>query len=159
AEHAQERRQRDRRQPEDELDGGFRAGPDRPAGRAAPQAARDPRPAPRPAHQGRSFRRPRNLARPGAAEHRPPQEAVERPGRQRGGQVMNTVQELSAQAARTEATAGSLLDQIVSATKQTERSRTEDLLRTLTEEALKGTVVYSKNVTQTIKQGMKAIDE
>lgn len=72
---------------------------------------------------------------------------------------MNTVQELSAPAARTETAEGSLLDQIVSATKQTERSRTEDLLRTLTEEALKGTVVYSKNVTQTIKQGMQAIDE
>lgn len=72
---------------------------------------------------------------------------------------MNTVQEPSAPAARTETAEGSLLDQIVSATKQTERSRTEDLLRTLTEEALKGTVVYSKNVTQTIKQGMQAIDE
>jgi type VI secretion system protein ImpC len=53
----------------------------------------------------------------------------------------------------------SLLDQVLQATRQTERSRAEDLIRTLTEEALKGTVTYSKNVTLTIKQGMQAIDE
>jgi type VI secretion system protein ImpC len=72
---------------------------------------------------------------------------------------MTTVQERPAPTAAAGTADAGLLDQIVSATKQTERSRAEDLLRTLTEEALKGTVVYSKNVTQTIKQGMKAIDE
>jgi type VI secretion system protein ImpC len=64
-----------------------------------------------------------------------------------------------AQATTTEEKEGSLLDQIVSATKQTERSRAEDLIRALTEEALKGTVTWSKNVTQTITAGMRAIDE
>ena len=54
--------------------------------------------------------------------------------------------------------AGSLLDQVLTATKQTERSRAEDLVRTLAEEALKGTVTYSKNVTVTINQAIKAID-
>ncbi|HTK75540.1 MAG TPA: type VI secretion system contractile sheath large subunit, partial [Gemmataceae bacterium] len=54
--------------------------------------------------------------------------------------------------------AASLLDQIVATTKQTERSRTEDLLRALTDEALKGTVTWSRNVTQTITQGIAAID-
>ena len=53
----------------------------------------------------------------------------------------------------------SLLDQAISATKQTERNRAEDLLATLTEQALKGTVTWSKNVTETINQGMAAIDE
>jgi type VI secretion system protein ImpC len=53
----------------------------------------------------------------------------------------------------------SLLDQIVGATKQTERSRAEELIRTLTEEALKGTVTWSRNITQTLKQGMAAIDQ
>jgi len=48
--------------------------------------------------------------------------------------------------------AGSLLDQVISATKQTERSRAEDLIRTLADEALKGTVTYSKNVSVTINQ-------
>jgi type VI secretion system protein ImpC len=65
----------------------------------------------------------------------------------------------TAPAAAIEATQASLLDQVISATKQTERSRAEDLIRTLTQEALKGTVSYSKNVTQTIKQGIRAIDE
>jgi type VI secretion system protein ImpC len=54
--------------------------------------------------------------------------------------------------------AGSLLDQVLTATKQTERSRAEDLVRTLAEEALKGTVTYSKNVTVTINAAIKAID-
>ena len=53
---------------------------------------------------------------------------------------------------------GSLLDQVLSATKQTERSRAEDLMRTLTEEALKGTVTYSKNVSQTINAAIRALD-
>jgi type VI secretion system protein ImpC len=64
-----------------------------------------------------------------------------------------------AQTTTTEATKGSLLDEVLSATKQTERSRAEDLIRTLTEEALKGTVTWSRNVTQTLREGMKAIDQ
>src|SRR5436190_4150265 len=59
----------------------------------------------------------------------------------------------------TTAEAGSLLDQIVATTKQTERSRAEDLLRALTDEALKGTVTWSRNVTQTITAGIAAIDK
>ena len=58
----------------------------------------------------------------------------------------------------TEAPPVSLLDEVISATKQTERSRAEELIRTLTEEALKGTVTYSKNVTQTIRAGIQALD-
>ncbi len=61
-------------------------------------------------------------------------------------------------AATTTEAGGSILDQVISATKQTERSRAEDLIRTLTDEALKGTVTYSKNVTVTIKQAIAAID-
>jgi type VI secretion system protein ImpC len=53
----------------------------------------------------------------------------------------------------------SLLDQVIGATKQTERSRAEELIRTLTDEALKGTVSYSKNVTLTIKAAITAIDQ
>ncbi len=66
------------------------------------------------------------------------------------------------QAASTETTAsesGSLLDAAISATKQTERSRSEELIRTLTEEALKGTVSFDKDVTRSINAGIKAIDE
>ena len=53
---------------------------------------------------------------------------------------------------------GGLLDQAIKATKQTERSRAQELLQTLTEEALKGTLTWSKDVTRTITAGIKAID-
>lgn len=56
------------------------------------------------------------------------------------------------------ATQASLLDAAISATKQTERSRAEDLIRTLTEEALKGTVTFNKDVTRTLRAGIDAID-
>jgi len=53
----------------------------------------------------------------------------------------------------------SLLDQAIDATKQTESSRAEELIRSLTEEALKGTVQWNKNLTVTFKQTIQAIDE
>jgi type VI secretion system protein ImpC len=75
--------------------------------------------------------------------------------------MTTTLEQAAAPAAAAPADdAGSgLLDRLLQATRQTERSRAQELIRTLTEEALKGTLTYSKNVTQTIKQGMKAIDE
>lgn len=66
-------------------------------------------------------------------------------------------QEASAQSAAAEG--ASLLDAVVSATKQTERSRAEELIRTLTEEALAGTVTWSKNLTVTINKAMEEIDK
>lgn len=73
---------------------------------------------------------------------------------------MSTEKQAAAGAAATTTEAeGSLLDQVISATKQTERSRAEDLIRTLTEEALKGTVSWNRNLTQTIQQGIAAIDK
>jgi type VI secretion system protein ImpC len=72
---------------------------------------------------------------------------------------MSTEQQASAAAATTTETKEvSLLDQVINATPQTERSRAEDLIRALTEEALKGTVTWNRNLTQTIRQGMEAID-
>lgn len=53
----------------------------------------------------------------------------------------------------------SLLEAAISATKQTERNRAEELIRTLTEEALKGTVTFDKDVSRTIRAGIKAIDD
>src|SRR6187455_57505 len=52
----------------------------------------------------------------------------------------------------------SLLEQAIKATKQTERSRAEELLKTLTEEALKGTITYSKNIGQTLEAAISGID-
>jgi type VI secretion system protein ImpC len=69
-------------------------------------------------------------------------------------------EEQKAAAAVAEAEAGelSLLDQMLAATKQTEPDRAQDLLRTLTEQALAGTVTYSKNLTQTFNKAIEAID-
>ena len=72
---------------------------------------------------------------------------------------MSTGKEAKAQAeAAAEVREGSLLDQAIVATKQTERSRAEELLRTVTEEALKGTFTWNKDVTRSVSAGIKAID-
>jgi type VI secretion system protein ImpC len=51
------------------------------------------------------------------------------------------------------------LDDIIKATKQTERSRTEDLMKTLVDQALAGIVSFDKNITKTINATIKALDE
>jgi type VI secretion system protein ImpC len=53
----------------------------------------------------------------------------------------------------------SLLDQAVAVTKQTTADRTQQLLRTLTSAALKGTVSYNRNLTVTINEAIKRLDE
>jgi type VI secretion system protein ImpC len=52
----------------------------------------------------------------------------------------------------------SFLEQAIGATKQTPRDETEELLRTLTQEAMKGTVTWNKNLTVTINSAIAAID-
>jgi type VI secretion system protein ImpC len=52
----------------------------------------------------------------------------------------------------------SLLEQAIGATKQTEPDQAQLLIKTLTEEALKGTVTFSKNLTQTFNKAIEAID-
>lgn len=59
----------------------------------------------------------------------------------------------------TEETSFSILDQAIDATKQTESSRAEELIRSLTEEALKGTVQWNKNLTVTFNQAIQSLDE
>ncbi len=68
-------------------------------------------------------------------------------------------QEQQAQAAEAQAAEGGLLESAIAATKQTERDRAAELLKTLTEEALKGTVTWNKDVTRTVKAGIAAIDQ
>jgi len=63
----------------------------------------------------------------------------------------------AAAATTTEATA-SLLDQIIINTKQTEPDRAQDLVKTLVEQALAGTVSFDRNLTRTFDQAVKAID-
>ncbi|NQT37027.1 MAG: type VI secretion system contractile sheath large subunit [Planctomycetes bacterium] len=71
---------------------------------------------------------------------------------------MSTGEQAKSQAQAVEVKEGSLLDQALKATKQTESSRAQELLATLTEEALKGTITWNKDVTRTITAGMNAID-
>jgi type VI secretion system protein ImpC len=67
--------------------------------------------------------------------------------------------EAEAQVVPVEEDAGpSILEAAIAATKQTERSRAEELLKTLTEEALKGTVTFSKNLTLTLNEAIAQID-
>jgi type VI secretion system protein ImpC len=52
----------------------------------------------------------------------------------------------------------SLLEQAISATKQTDRSQTEMLLSNLTKSALQGTVKWNKNLHRTISDAIACID-
>ena len=61
--------------------------------------------------------------------------------------------------AAAETTAGlGLLDQVVAATKQTERDRAQELIRALTEEALRGTVTFDKTLSVTLERSIAEID-
>ena len=51
------------------------------------------------------------------------------------------------------------LEQAIGATKQTPRDETEELLKTLTREAMNGTVTWDKNLTVTINSAIAAIDK
>lgn len=64
----------------------------------------------------------------------------------------------TATAVETEVESGSLLDQAIKATKQTEPDRAQELLKTLTEEALKGTFTWNRDVSRSLASGIKAID-
>ena len=60
--------------------------------------------------------------------------------------------------AAAETTGASLLDQVVGATKQTEPERAQELVRTLVEQALSGTVTFDRNLTRTFDKAIAAID-
>lgn len=53
----------------------------------------------------------------------------------------------------------SFLEQAISATKQTSRDETEELLKTLTREAMEGTVKWDKNLSVTINNAISEIDK
>jgi type VI secretion system protein ImpC len=55
--------------------------------------------------------------------------------------------------------APSLLDSVIAKTPQTDRSRAEELIRTLAEEALKGTVTFDRSISITIRDAVAKIDE
>jgi type VI secretion system protein ImpC len=51
-----------------------------------------------------------------------------------------------------------LLDQVVAATKQTEPDRAQELVKTLVEQALSGTITFDRNLGRTIERAIAAID-
>jgi type VI secretion system protein ImpC len=51
-----------------------------------------------------------------------------------------------------------LLDQVVAATRQTEPDRAQELVKTLVEQALSGTVTFDRNLGRTIERAIAAID-
>ena len=73
---------------------------------------------------------------------------------------MADMQEQGAAAPQTTdaASTGSLLEQAIAVTKQTERSRAEELFSALAEQALDGTVTWSKNLTVTFTDAIASID-
>ena len=53
----------------------------------------------------------------------------------------------------------SILDQVVAATKQTAPDQTQDLMKTLVEQAMSGTVTFDKNISRTFDRAISsAID-
>lgn len=72
---------------------------------------------------------------------------------------MAATEKKQAAAATTETKTESLLQQAVSATKQTTPDRVTDLLGAFTDAALKGTLSWDKNLTRTVQMATKAIDE
>ncbi len=71
---------------------------------------------------------------------------------------MGTQQEKEASAQQTTTEASSLLDQAISATKQTSRSEAEEMIRSLVQEANAGVVSYDRNVISSIRKGIAEID-
>jgi type VI secretion system protein ImpC len=71
---------------------------------------------------------------------------------------MSETQAVPAAGAGATAEQASLLDQVVSATKQTEPDRAQELVKTLVEEALRGTVTFDRNLTRTFDRAIAAID-
>src|SRR5690606_14596873 len=76
----------------------------------------------------------------------------------RTSNMANQETELASQSAA-EAGEASFLEQAIAATKQTERNEAQDLLKTLTEQAMKGTVKWDKNLSVTINAAIAAIDD
>src|SRR5882672_4273667 len=72
---------------------------------------------------------------------------------------MSETQRQGAPDAAATTTETSLLDAAIGVTKQTTPDVAQDLLKTLAAEAMAGTVVFSKSLTQTIKKAVSLIDQ
>lgn len=71
---------------------------------------------------------------------------------------MSGTETAAAGAAASTTEAVNILDQVVAATKQTEPDRAQELVKTLVEQALSGTVIFDRNLTRTFDRAIAAID-
>ncbi|MGH7077526.1 MAG: type VI secretion system contractile sheath large subunit, partial [Acetobacteraceae bacterium] len=71
---------------------------------------------------------------------------------------MSGTETAAAGAAASTTEAVNILDQVVAATKQTEPDRAQELVKTLVEQALSGTVIFDRNLTRTFERAIAAID-
>ncbi len=71
---------------------------------------------------------------------------------------MSETQAAPASAATLDARGEVLLEQVLSATKQTEPDHAQDLVKNLVKQALDGTVTFDRNLTRTFAQAIEAID-
>ncbi len=67
--------------------------------------------------------------------------------------------EKKTQGSTTQTEGVSLLDQVLQNTKQTEPDYATEMIKSLTEQALQGTLTYDKNVSKSIKKAIAKIDE
>src|SRR5215813_7563473 len=72
--------------------------------------------------------------------------------------MAETAAKADAAAAATTEEATSLLDQILTNTKQTEPDRAQDLVKNLVEQALAGTVTFDRNLSKTFDKAIAAVD-
>lgn len=72
---------------------------------------------------------------------------------------MSTAPEQVKAPSEAQAQEASLVDQMLVTFKPEERDRGKELLRTVTEEALKGVVTWDKNVSKTLKAAIAAVDD
>ncbi len=72
---------------------------------------------------------------------------------------MAAEKQASAAGAEVTTSEGSLLESAIAATRQTERSRAEELLRTFTEQALQGSVTFNKDISRSIRAAIDKFDE
>ena len=72
--------------------------------------------------------------------------------------MANEEKQTEAAAAASTETTTSLLESAIAATKQTERSRAEELLRTFTQQALEGAVKFDKDLTRSVRATIDSFD-
>ncbi len=70
-----------------------------------------------------------------------------------------STQTQTAEHTQTEAQEQGLLDQVIAVTKKTEPAQTQQLLKTLVEEAMSGTLVFDSNLTHTVDHAIAKIDQ